>query len=64
MCSILQVIDSARFMTSLLSHLVNNFSKGVHRTKCKFGNDDKKCESCGIKYKYKRIQITEYKYLC
>ena len=34
---ILQFIDSARFMTSSLSNLVNNFSEGIHRFKCKFG---------------------------
>ena len=39
-------------MTSSLSSLVNNLSEGVHRIKCKFGHDDKKCETCGIKYKY------------
>ena len=36
-------------MTSSLSNLVNNLSGGVHRIK--FGQDDKKCETCGIKYK-------------
>ena len=39
---ILQFIDSARYMTSSLSNLVNNFSEGFHRIKCKFGHDDKK----------------------
>ena len=38
-------------MTSSLSNLVNNLSGGIHRIKCKFGQDDKKCETCGIKYK-------------
>ena len=49
---ILQFIDSARFMASSLSNLVNNLSEGIHRIKCRFGNNDKKCETCGIKYKY------------
>ena len=49
---ILQFIDSARFMTSSLSNLVNNLSEGIHRIKCKYGNDDKKCETFRIKYKY------------
>ena len=49
---ILQFIDSARFMASSLSNLVNNLSEGINRTKCKYGRDDKKCETCGIKYKY------------
>ena len=39
---ILQFIDSARFMTSSWSNLVNNISKGIHRTKCKFEYYDKK----------------------
>ena len=39
-------------MASSLSNLVNNFSEGIHRIKCKYVHDDKKCEICGIKYKY------------
>ena len=39
-------------MASSLSNLVNKLSEGIHRIKCKFGHDDKKCEICGIKYKY------------
>ena len=39
-------------MASSLSKLVNNLSEGIHRIKCKFGHYDKKCETCGIKYKY------------
>ena len=35
--SILQLIDSASFMASSLSNLVNNLSEGVHRIKFKFG---------------------------
>ena len=31
---ILQFIDSARFMASSLSNLVNNHSGGMHRIKC------------------------------
>ena len=46
---ILQFINSARFMASSLSNLVNNLSEGIHRTKCKFGQNDKKCETFGIK---------------
>ena len=42
---ILQLIDSARFMASSLSNLVNNLSLGIHRIKYKFGHDDKKCET-------------------
>ena len=49
---ILQFTDSARFMASSLSNLVNNLSEGLHRVKYKLGHDDKKCETCGTKYKY------------
>ena len=49
---ILQLTDSARFMASSLSNLVNNLSEGIHTIICKFRNDDTKCETCGIKYKY------------
>ena len=43
---ILQFIDSARFVASSLSNLVNNLSEGIHGIKYKFGHDDKKCETC------------------
>ena len=39
-------------MASYLSNLVNNLSQGLHRIKCKLGHDDKKYETCRIKYKY------------
>ena len=39
-------------MASSLSNLVNNLSEALHRIKCKLELDDKKCETCGIKYKY------------
>ena len=39
-------------MTSLLSNLVNNLSEEIYKIKCKFTRDDKKCETCRIKYKY------------
>ena len=31
----LQFIDSARFMASLLSNLLNNLAEGIHKSKCK-----------------------------
>ena len=40
---ILQFIDSARFMASSLSNLVNNLFEGIHKIKCKLGHNDKKC---------------------
>ena len=49
---VLQFIDSAKCMASSLSNLVNKLSEGIHRIKCKFGHDDKKCETCGIRCKY------------
>ena len=45
----------------------------VHRIKCKFGYDNKKCETCGTKYKYCNCflefinckdDLIECKYLC
>ena len=42
----LEFTDSTRFMISLLSNLVNNLFEGIHKIKCKYGHDDKKCETC------------------
>ena len=40
-------------MASTLSNLVNNiYFEEIHRAKCKYGHDDKRCETCGTKYKY------------
>ena len=39
-------------MADSLSNLVKNLSGGIHKIKCKYGHDDKKRETCGIKYKY------------
>ena len=67
----MQFIDSARFMASSLSNLVNNCSKGIHKIKYKYGHNNKKCETCGIIYKvcncfleYTNFKddLTEYKY--
>ena len=49
--SILLFIDSAIFMASSLSNLFNNLSQGIYKIKCKYRHDDKKCETCGIKYR-------------
>ena len=60
-------------MARSLSSLVNNLSEGSHKTKCNFGHADKKCEACGIKYKYWdcfleyanfKDDLIEYKCLC
>ena len=42
MSYVLQFINTARFITSSLSSLVNNLSEGIHKIKCKYGHDDKK----------------------
>ena len=39
-------------MANSLSNLVNNLSEGLDRIKCKLRHDDKKCETCEMKYKY------------
>ena len=39
-------------MARSLSNLVNNLYEGIHRIKCKYKHDNKKCETCGIEYKY------------
>ena len=39
-------------MASSLSNLVNNLSERTHKVKCKYGYDDKKCETYKIKCKY------------
>ena len=49
---ILQFTDSGSFMVSSLSNLVNELSEEIHRINCKYGHDDKKCETCGTKFKY------------
>ena len=45
---ILQLIDSAIFMTSSLSNLIKNLSEGIQNIKCEYNHDDFKCETCGI----------------
>ena len=40
------------FMVSSLSKIVNKFSKGIHKITCKYGQDNKKCETCRIKHKF------------
>ena len=59
---ILPFTDSARFVASSLSNLVNNLSEGIHRIKCKYRHDNKICGTCGIKNKY-CVCFLEYKTL-
>ena len=47
----LRFIDCARFMAISLSNLVNKIAEAIHKTKCKYGHNDKMCGTCGIKYK-------------
>ena len=70
---VLQFTNSARFIASSVSNLAKNPSEGIYRIKCKFGYDDKKCETYGIKYKYCNYflkcmtfkdDLTKYKCLC
>ena len=60
-------------MESSLSNLVNNLSEGIHRIRCKYEHNNKKCETCRIKYKYCdcfleytnfKDDLTECIYLC
>ena len=39
-------------MASSLSNLVNNLSERIHKIKCKYGHDDKECETYRFKYKH------------
>ena len=50
-------------MANSLSSIVNNFSEGIHRIKCKFRHKDKKCETCAIKNKYYNtfLEYTNFK---
>ena len=60
-------------MASSLSNLLNNHFETIHRVKCKFAHNDKKCETCRFKYKccdcfleYTNVKddLIKYKYLC
>ena len=68
----LECIDSTRLLASSLLNLVNNFAERIDKIKCKYGDNDKKCKNCRVKYKYcnsfveyKNIKdnLTEYKCL-
>ena len=60
-------------MATSLSNLANNLSEGIDRVKCKFRHNDKKCETCRIRYKYCvcffeqtnfKYDLIEYKCFC
>ena len=48
--------DSARFMATSLSNLVDNLTEGIHKIKCKYFN-------CFLEYKSVKDKIMKYKYL-
>ena len=39
-------------MANSLQNFINNLSEGIKIIECKFRHGDKKCETCGIRYKY------------
>ena len=39
-------------MARSLSVLINNLAEGTHDIKCKYGHDNNKCETCGIKHNH------------
>ena len=47
----LQIIDSSKFMTSLLSNRLNNLAQVIYKIKWKYGHKDKKCEICEMENK-------------
>ena len=61
---ILRFIDTARVMAKSLSNHVSNLFEVIHRIKCQFGYDDKKCKTCGIRCKYSDcfLEYTNFKY--
>ena len=50
--NILLFFDSARFVKTSLSNLVNTLSEGLYSIKGKLEHGNKKCETCWVKYKY------------
>ena len=51
-------------MASSFSNLVNNISEGIHKIKCKYGHDDKKCENYSIKYCDCFLEYIDFKNHC
>ena len=46
----LRFIDRERFMVSSLSKFANNLAEKIPKTKFKYGHDNEKRETCGIKH--------------
>ena len=53
----LQFIESVRFVVSLLSNLVIDSAEWIHKIKCKYRHNDKKCETCRIRYKDMKFNV-------
>ena len=49
----LQFIDSARFMTSSLSNVIDNLPERIHKIKCKYRHDNKKVKRVELNKKIK-----------
>ena len=69
----LKFSEGPGFMASSPPNLVDNLAEVIHKIKCKCGIDNKKCETCGIKYKdcecyleYTNVKddLIVYKFLC
>ena len=48
-CYKIKFTDSVRFMTSLLSNLVDNLAERIHKSEREYGYDNNKMETCGVK---------------
>ena len=69
----LQFIDNVKYTARSCKILYNDLAEEIHRVKCKFGCNNKKCETCGIKYKNwecylewrkSKDNLIQYKCLC
>ena len=49
----LQFIDSARFMTSSLSNVIDTLAERIHNIKCKYRHDNKKVKRVELNKKIK-----------
>ena len=60
------IIDSARFMASLLSNLVDNLAEGIQWVKRRYRHDNETQKTCGIDLEYKSIRddLIECRCLC
>ena len=56
-----QFIDSPRFMVSLLSNLVNNLAKEIHKTEDKYEHDDKNLQFGELNTKTNFLEYTNFK---